>query len=654
METRWQLFRQDDNGRRFLIDEFASEAEARHELQNFESLHHKQTYWLEEVPYGTGKSAICDRVIETTLQRAKKLIELENFDQAISLLTPLAESNNADAQFLLGHLYFTCAEVSFEESERWLEKAAAQNHPEATYYLAGSYRDGHRLFDEKAFVTLLHRAGELGSVDAQYLLGALYATGDEPFQKDEAEAVKWYSKAAEQGNGEAQYNLAMMYFNGEGTERDIGKGVSLLEQAVSNGYDYAADFLFNIYRDGHFGIAQNTEKANYWRGQAGIISLMIVAGEASGDKHGAKLAAALRALRPDVQFEFFGAGGDEMRSAGVETLVDAREVAIMGALEVAKALPKFLRVFRRLREAAKARKPDLVVLLDWPEFNLRLAKRLRQDGHRVAYYISPQIWAWRSYRIRGIRRDVEKMLVILPFEQDYYRQRGVEVEYVGHPLLDSVRVTTIREEFCSKHKLDPAKPIVALLPGSRHSELKHILPPLLETAAKLGQTHLHIQFILPLARTFNREEIAAETAPLSNLKLIEHDTYNAVAAADLAVVASGTATLETAIIGTPLIVVYRASSLNWRIFWPLINTEFVGMPNLIAGREVAPELLQDDLNAERLSKEIVAFLDEPARLTQARHDLAEVRDKLGEANASERAAKQILAMVGKSKGITTQ
>ncbi|MGE0882596.1 MAG: lipid-A-disaccharide synthase [Blastocatellales bacterium] len=441
METRWQLLRQDDNGQRFVIAEFANETEARRELETFESLHHKQTYWLEEIRTQTGQSAI-----------------------------------------------------------------------------------------------------------------------------------------------------------------------------------------------------RNPQSA---------IRLMIVAGEASGDKHGAKLASALKDLRPDLQFEFFGAGGDEMRSAGVETLVDAREVAIMGALEVAKALPKFLRVFRRLREAAKERKPQLVVLIDWPEFNLRLAKRMRQDGHRVAYYISPQIWAWRSYRIRGIRRDVEKMLVILPFEKDYYRQRGVEVEYVGHPLLDSVRVTDSREEFCSKHELDPSQPIVALLPGSRHSELKYILPPMLETAAKLGQTHPNIQLILPLARTFNREEIAAETASLPNLTLIERDTYNAVAASDLAVVASGTATLETAIVGTPLIVVYKASSLNWRIFWPLINTEFVGMPNLIAGKAIAPELLQDDLNSDRLSKEIVAFLNDPARLAEARSNLSEVRFKLGEANASERAATQILKLLNR-------
>ncbi len=375
------------------------------------------------------------------------------------------------------------------------------------------------------------------------------------------------------------------------------------------------------------------------------IRLMIVAGEASGDKHGAKLAAALRALRPDLQFEFFGAGGDDMRAAGVETLVDAREVAIMGALEVARALPKFLRVFRRLRTAANERRPALVVLLDWPEFNLRLAKKLRRAGHRVVYYISPQIWAWRSYRIHGIKRDVERMLVILPFEQDYYRRHGVEVDYVGHPLLDSVRVTSDRAAFCARHQLDAARPLIALLPGSRHSEMRHILPPLLAAARELQTSHPAWQCVLPLAKTFAREEISVQLSALTNLRLVEHDTYNAVAAADLAVVASGTATLETAIIGTPLIVVYRASQLNWRIFRPLINVPFVGMPNLIAGREIAPELLQDALNGENLAQQIVALLADQARLTQMRADLAEVREKLGAANASERAAQKVLALL---------
>src|SRR5262245_9742822 len=376
------------------------------------------------------------------------------------------------------------------------------------------------------------------------------------------------------------------------------------------------------------------------------VALMIVAGEASGDKHGAKLVSALRALSPRTRFEFFGAGGDEMREAGVETLVDAREVAIMGALEVARALPKFLRVFRRLSDAANERRPRLVILIDWPEFNLRLARRLKRDGHRVVYYISPQIWAWRSYRIHAVKRHVERMLVILPFEKDYYERNGVEVDYVGHPLLDSVCVTAPREEFCARHELAQSKPVIAMLPGSRHSELKHIRPPMVEAVKLLNRWRPCFQFILPLARTFEPNAVASQIGS-ARLRLIECDTYNAVAAADLAVVASGTATLEAAIIGSPLIVVYRASQLNWRIFRPLINTPFVGMPNLIAGREIAPELLQDDLNGERLAKLIVEFLSDPARLRRSRDDLAQVRKKLGEANASERAADRILDLIQK-------
>ncbi len=369
------------------------------------------------------------------------------------------------------------------------------------------------------------------------------------------------------------------------------------------------------------------------------IKLMLVAGEASGDKHAAHLAAALKALNPQTQF--FGSGGDEMRAVGVETLVDVRELAIMGALEVAAALPKFLRVFRQLREAANARKPDAVILVDWPEFNLRLAKKLKRDGHRVFYYISPQVWAWRSYRVQQIQRDVERMLVILPFEQEFYERHGVQVEYVGHPLLDSVRVTATREEFCQKYKLDPARPIIALLPGSRRKEVTYILPPMLEAARELQPTNPALQFVLALAPTIARAQV--ETNSLPNLTVVENDTYNAVAAADLAVVASGTATLETAIIGTPLIVCYRASELNWRLFTPFIKVPFVGMPNLIAGREVAPELLQNDLTGKRLVRQITEWVSDAERLQQARADLQEVRQKLGEAKASERAARVILA-----------
>jgi lipid-A-disaccharide synthase len=260
------------------------------------------------------------------------------------------------------------------------------------------------------------------------------------------------------------------------------------------------------------------------------------------------------------------------------------------------------------------------------------------------YYISPQIWAWRSYRIQTIKRYVEKMLVILPFEREYYERHGVEVEYVGHPLLDSVRVTEARVAFCERHQLDPSRPIVALLPGSRHSELKHILPPMVDAVNRLNRSRPDIQFILPLARTFAPSEVAAQIGSAS-LRTVEGATYNAVAAADLAVVASGTATLEAAILGAPLIVVYRASQLNWRIFRPLIHTPFVGMPNLIAGKEVAPELLQEDLNGGRLANLILESLSDPERLQQSRAELAEVRRKLGEAKASERAARSVLDLL---------
>jgi lipid-A-disaccharide synthase len=375
------------------------------------------------------------------------------------------------------------------------------------------------------------------------------------------------------------------------------------------------------------------------------IKFMIVAGEASGDKHAAHLIEALRELRPEIQFEIFGSGGEEMRSAGGETLVDARELAIMGALEVASALPKFLRVFRELREAANIRKPDAVILVDFPEFNLRLAKKLKRDGHRVLYYISPQVWAWRSYRVKQIKRDVERMLVILPFEKAFYEEHGVEVDYVGHPLLDSVKVTSSRAEFCQKNQLDGTKEVIALLPGSRRKEVSYILPPMLEAARECYQKNPEWQFMIPLAKTIDREVVTAMLGDTANVKIIEGDTYNAVNAADLAVVASGTATLETAIIGTPMIICYRASSLNWKLFTPLIKVPFVGMPNLIAGRVVAPEILQDQLTGANLSLEINAMLSDPSRLQKARLDLRKVRENLGEANASQRAAQVILESI---------
>jgi lipid-A-disaccharide synthase len=373
---------------------------------------------------------------------------------------------------------------------------------------------------------------------------------------------------------------------------------------------------------------------------ASTTRLMMVAGEASGDRHGAHLVAALREQAP-FPCEFFGAGGAEMRAAGVETLVDIRELAIMGLPEIARALPNFWRVFRRLRAAAQERQPSLIILVDWPEFNLRLAKALHRDGHRVIYFISPQVWAWRTYRIRSIRRTIERMLVILPFEKDFYERHGMEVDFVGHPLQDSLHLTEDRAAFCQRHGLDADRPVLAFLPGSRHSELRSILPPLLGTIKALHDRHPDWQAVLPLAPTVGREAIP----PLPGLRVVEGETTNAVAAADLAIVASGTATLETALLGTPLLIVYRASALNWHLLHPMIQVPYVGLPNLIAGRKIVPELLQNGLTVERLVGEIEALLGNPSRMEMMRQDLAEVREALGPPGASARAAERILGLL---------
>lgn len=373
------------------------------------------------------------------------------------------------------------------------------------------------------------------------------------------------------------------------------------------------------------------------------LRLMIVAGEASGDKHAARLVSALRESTPGQEWEIFGAGGDEMRAAGVETLVDAREVAVMGILEVTAVIGKFLSAFRRLRRAARDRKPHLILLVDWPEFNLRLARRLKRDGHRVIYYISPQIWAWRGHRVHAIKRDIERMLVILPFEREYYAERGVSVDYVGHPLLDSVSVTRSREQVCSRYDLLPEKPIVALLPGSRNSELRHILPPMFDAVTRGGPG---VQFVIPLASTVARHQIAGQAGFPAGVRIIESETYNILAAADLAVVASGTATLETAIIGTPMIVVYRASPLNWRIFHPMISTPLVGLPNLIAGKQIVPELLQDQMTGERLAAEIETLLSDRGARERQRSELRVVTEHLGEKHASYRAAVRVRELIG--------
>jgi lipid-A-disaccharide synthase len=372
---------------------------------------------------------------------------------------------------------------------------------------------------------------------------------------------------------------------------------------------------------------------------------MIVAGEPSGDAHAAALVNALKAR--DSAIEFFGATGPLMRAAGVQTVVNSDELAIMGILEVAQVFPKFIAAFRALKRAAIESRPDAVVLVDWPEFNLRLASALHRRGIKVIYYISPQLWAWRPRRINRIHRDVDLLLSILPFETEWYKARGVDhVEFVGHPLAGEVRPRIDRIEFCKQHGLDPARPIVSFLPGSRRKELERILPPMAAAIRQLKETHPEIQPVIVVAPSRTIEETKEILSSLNSIRMVHGQTRDALAASDAAAIASGTATLEGALLETPMVVVYKESAMNWHTLGRLITVPHYGLVNLVAGTEIATELMQTDLTGDRLAGEIIDLLD-PQKNQIAREELRRVANLLGEPGASERAADVILKFLAR-------
>lgn len=366
--------------------------------------------------------------------------------------------------------------------------------------------------------------------------------------------------------------------------------------------------------------------------------LLISAGEASGDTYGAHLIAALKQSVPAL--DCFGMGGERMRAGGCRIVVDAKDVAVVGLAEVVTHLPKIWGEFRRLLRALDAHKPDAAVLIDFPDWNLRLARQLHSRGIPVVYYVSPQLWAWRPGRIEQIKRYVRKMLVIFPFEEAWYRERGVETEYVGHPLaaMPAPAVPPLRS---------PQVPL-ALLPGSRRKEVAANLPTLLHAARKLGGDY---QFFLPVASTVNSNfvvDLIHRTLgedPGLNLKL-ESDARLALAISRAAVVASGTATLEAALIGTPFVMVYRVSPLTWRLGRRLVKVPYFAMPNLIAGREVVPELVQDAFTSQNVAARLGEIIPDGLARQSMIEGLAEVRSRLappaGAPSASERAAQAVL------------
>jgi lipid-A-disaccharide synthase len=356
------------------------------------------------------------------------------------------------------------------------------------------------------------------------------------------------------------------------------------------------------------------------------------------------------ALKQRLDVALFGMGGPQMRAAGVEIITDYSEVSVVGITEVLKRLPSLRRAMRRLVDEAERRRPPLAILTDFPGFHLRLARKLRRKRIRSVYYICPQFWAWRPWRVNLVRRRFALALCIFPFEERFYADAGVPVKFIGHPLVGNVKPTMTREEFCKKYGLIEGHTTITILPGSRRGEIAHHVPILVQALEEIrSASGANLEIVLAVAPGLDLEQLKAMFPAEWKVKFVEHDTYNAAAAADLAIVSSGTATVETALLGKPMIVVYRLSPLTARLAKPLVRTKYFGMVNLIAGRAVVPELIQDDFTPHRVAEEAAKLLspseDGKRRVEEMCKGLAEVRELLGPPGAVERAADAISALL---------
>ena len=377
--------------------------------------------------------------------------------------------------------------------------------------------------------------------------------------------------------------------------------------------------------------------------------IFIVAGEASGDLHGADLARALLTLDPEVTL--VGMGGERMRKAGVRLLVDAGELAAVGLTEALSRFAALTRAFRTLRRALTEEHPGLLLLIDFPDFNFWLARASRRIGVPVLYYISPQVWAWRKGRVRTLKRLVEKVVVIFPFEEILYREAGVPVSFVGHPMLDRLRDIPPREAARRQLGCSESDIIVGLLPGSREGEVRYHLPVLKGAVAQVAQAEPASQFLLAVADSLPPRlvETFLEACDF-RIRPIYGQTYTVMRAADLLITASGSATLEAGLLGTPMIIVYRVSRLTWWAGRLLVDVPCIGMVNLVAGKRVVPEFLQKDFTPERVAKATLELLRDPGALAGIRQELEEVRGKLGEEGASLRAAQEVLKTLSATEG----
>jgi lipid-A-disaccharide synthase len=356
-----------------------------------------------------------------------------------------------------------------------------------------------------------------------------------------------------------------------------------------------------------------------------------------------------RALQARLDLRIFGIGGPQMQAAGVEIVTNYEEVAVVGITEILKHLPSLLQAMKRIVAEAQTRKPPLAILTDFPGFHLRLARKLKPMGVRNVYYICPQFWAWRPWRVNLVRRRFEKALCIFPFEKQFFTDAGVSTEFIGHPLVGKVCATKDRKQFGESYRLLSGRPVVTVLPGSRTAELAHHLPVLREACARID-AKMPVQFVVAAARPNDVSSLQAGWPSHLKVCVVEGETYNALVAADASIVSSGTATLEAALLDAPMVVVYRVSPLTATLAKPLVRTPYFAMVNLVAEKEVVPELVQNDFTPDRVAVEILRLLQDPNARRTMRMGLADVRKRLGAPGAAERAADAIATLLGRGAG----
>ncbi len=369
-------------------------------------------------------------------------------------------------------------------------------------------------------------------------------------------------------------------------------------------------------------------------------TVLLSCGEASGDLYGGALVEQLTALDPSVRA--LGCGGPRLRASGATLVGDYRGLAVTGLVEALRVLPRSLAMYRTLVQTARADRPDVFVAIDFPDFNFRVASAMRRLGVPVVYYVPPQLWAWRSGRLRTLRQLADRILVIFPFEPDIYRAAGTSVTFVGHPLVDLVSGVTGRAPFLAGLGLDPGKPTVALLPGSRSNELRGILPRLIDALPAIAAEVPGVQFVLARAPGLSDVLLAPAQSTLAPLRVVEGRTDDVLAAADVAITASGTATVQAALHACPMVIVYYVSPLSYLIGKPFVRVDTYGMVNLVAGERLAPEFIQDAFTPEAVAQAAVALLRDPALRERTLTGLGEVRRRLGGGGASRRAAEIVL------------